>query len=77
MRCSTPYSSRKLDRRRPILLQQLADFVRRIAVDHEDELAMAPRGLQQVQAVGLGLAQRLLVPEDNLAVVIFDADPAR
>ena len=31
----------------------------------------ASRGLQQVQAVGLGLAQCLLVTVDDLAIVIF------
>ena len=34
---------------------------------------MGLRGLQQVQAVCLGLAQRLLVAKNDFAVVIFDA----
>ena len=41
-----------------------------VGVEHEDLAKVGVRGLQQVQAVALGLGKRLLVAEDDLVGVV-------
>ena len=44
-----------------------------VLIEHEDLSEMRPRGAQQVEAVGLGLGQGLLVPEDDAGRIVLDA----
>ena len=52
------------------VVQNLLDAAGRVGVEHEDLPEMRVRGLEQVEPVALGLAERLLVAEDHLLGVL-------
>ncbi len=56
---------------RAILLQCRIDCVRPVAIEHEDLAEMRLRCAQQIQTIGLRFAERLLVAEDDLLVVVL------
>ena len=53
-------------------VENLFDAAGGIGVEHEDLAEVGVRGLEQVEAVALGLGERLLVAEDNLLGVVVE-----
>ena len=52
------------------VVENLLDAAGRVGVEHEDLAEVGVRGLEQVEPVALGLAERLLVAEDDLFGVV-------
>src|ERR1039458_1307130 len=53
------------------VIQNLLDAAGRVGIEHENLAIMRVRGLEQLQSVTLGLAERLLVAEDDLFGVLM------
>ena len=68
----TSYSSVTSTSGGRVCCQEGVDLSGWVAVQHEDLAKVSFGCPQEIEAVGLGLAEGLLMPEDNLCVVVLE-----